>query len=118
MATAVRPVPPHGSEGRYKGTNNGSRPPCRCQVCIRGNRLAGIRRERVRLAGESNLITAQLLAAHIKTLIDSGMSQSAIARAAGVSQTTISYVLHGKIQSCQRSKGERLLAVKLSLIHI
>ncbi|MEV0917885.1 hypothetical protein AB0I93_26955 [Streptomyces sp. NPDC049967] len=109
---STRRTPPHGSEGRYRGTRSGSRPPCRCTTCIRGNRLAGIRRERVRLAGQSNLIPAQELAAHIATLTESGMSQCAIARAANVSQTTISYIINGRIRSSQRDKGERLLAVR------
>ncbi|WP_326768812.1 hypothetical protein OG978_33590 [Streptomyces sp. NBC_01591] len=110
MTAAPRPLPPHGSEGRYKGTQ--LRPGCRCTVCVRGNRLAGIRRERVRLAGQSNLIPVEVLAAHIATLSRSGMSQGAIGRAADVSQTTISYIVNGKLRSCQRSKGERILAVR------
>ncbi|MGW5291549.1 hypothetical protein [Streptomyces bacillaris] len=109
-------IPPHGSEARYKGTRNGSRPPCRCASCVRGNRLAGIRRERVRLAGGSNLIPVPVLATHINTLIDSGMSQCGIARIAGVSQSTISNIVAGKLRSCLRSKGERILAVRPATI--
>lgn len=109
-------TPPHGSEARYKGTRNGSRPPCRCTPCIRGNRLAGIRRERVRLAGESNLTPVPVLAAHVNILIDSGMSQCGIARTAGVSQSTISNIVAGKLRSCLRSKGERILAVRPATI--
>ena len=112
MTTATRKPPPHGSEARYKGTRTGSRPPCRCEKCVRGNRLAGIRRERVRLAGQSNLTPLPVLVAHITVLTDSGMSQCAIGRAANVSQSTISNILNGKLNSCLRSKGERILAVR------
>ncbi|WP_326739103.1 hypothetical protein [Streptomyces sp. NBC_01022] len=113
--STLHPVPEHGSEARYKGTRSGSRPPCRCNRCIRGNRLAGIRRERVRLAGQSNLIPVPVLAAHIKVLQDSGLSQCAIARAAQVAQSTISNISNGKLRSCQRSKGERILAVQAGI---
>ncbi|MEV6737930.1 hypothetical protein AB0N14_13745 [Streptomyces sp. NPDC051104] len=40
------------------------------------------------------------------------MSQALIARHAHVSQTTISYLLNGKIQSCQRAKALGILAVQ------
>lgn len=112
MTTTARPVPPHGSEARYKGTRSGSRPPCRCATCARGNRLAGVRRERVRLAGQSNLTPVPVLAAHLAVLSESGLSQCAIARAAQVSQSTISNIMNGKLRSCLRSKGERILAVQ------
>lgn len=108
----ARTIPPHGSEARYKGTRTGSRPPCRCKTCARGNRLAGVRRERVRLAGQSNLTPVPVLAAHVAVLSESGLSQCAIARAAQVSQSTISNIMNGKLRSCLRSKGERILAVR------
>lgn len=106
----ARPIPRHGSEGRYKGTT--SRPGCRCDTCQRGFRLAQLRRDLVRLKGESNLTSRDVLLPHIKKLADSGMSQSAIARAAHVSQSTISYLVCGKTNSCHRSKGERILAIQ------
>jgi plasmid maintenance system antidote protein VapI len=66
----------------------------------------------VRLAGQSNLIPAPVLAAHIAILAESGLSQCAIARASKVSQATISNIANGRLQSCLRSKGERILAVR------
>lgn len=106
-----RPVPPHGTEARYKGTRFG-RPPCRCKACTRANRLGGIRRERARLAGEDLLIGRDVLLPHIKELQASGMSQALIARHANVSQTTISYIINGRIQACMRAKGLGILAVR------
>lgn len=111
MNTA-NPLPPHGSEGRYKGTRSGSRPPCRCALCTRANRLAGIRRERARAAGEELLISCDILRPHILNLQASKMSQALIARHAHVSQTTISYIISGKIQSCMRAKALGILAVR------
>lgn len=109
--SAARPIPPHGSETRYKGTRFG-RPPCRCAPCTRANRLAGIRRERARNAGEELLISRDVLLPHIEKLQASGMSQALIARLANVSQTTISYVINGIIQSCTRNKALGILAVR------
>lgn len=111
MTTAAKRLPPHGTEGRYKGTRFG-RPPCRCKLCTRANRLAGIRRERARNAGEELLIGRDVLLPHIEVLRASGMSQALIARHAGVSQTTISYLFNGKIQSCLRDKGLGILSVR------
>lgn len=111
---SAHPVPPHGSESRYKGTRSGSRPPCRCKLCTRGNRLAGIRRERARAAGEQLLIGRDILLPHILELQASGMSQALIARHAHVSQTTISYLINGHIESCHRDKALGILAVRPS----
>lgn len=109
--TSRRPIPAHGTEGRYKGTTTG-RPPCRCPKCIRGNRHANARRALVRLQGETNLVPRDTLLAHLKSLTAAGMTQGAIARAANVSPTTISYILNGKLDGCQRSKATRILAVQ------
>lgn len=106
-----RPIPPHGTAARYKGTRFG-RPPCRCQPCTRANRLSGIRRARARNAGEELLISRDILLPHIQELLASSMSQGLIARRAGVSQTTISYLINGKIQSCQRDKALGILGVR------
>lgn len=106
-----RPIPPHGTEARYKGTRYG-RTPCRCKLCTRANRLGGIRRERARNAGEELLIGRDVILPHLEELRASGMSQALIARHARVSQTTISYLFNGKIQSCQRDKALGLLAVQ------
>lgn len=105
----ARPVPAHGTEGRYKGAKN--RPGCRCTICRRGRRHAQIRRDRIRLNGGSNTVPRTILAAHIKTLTDSGMSQQCISRQANVAQATISYLINGRIENCQRAQALRILAV-------
>lgn len=109
--TRTYPIPPHGSEGRYKGTKSGSRPPCRCETCCRGQRRANIRRELVRMNEGGNLVDNTVLQAHLKLLTDSGMTQGAISRQSGVSQTTISYIINGLTRGCQRDKANRLLAL-------
>lgn len=104
-----RPVPAHGSEGRYKGTS--TRPGCRCTTCIRGNRLAGIRRARTRQQTGSNRIDNTILVAHIETLTASGMSYSVIARHADVAHATIGGIMAGHTQATQRARALRILAV-------
>jgi DNA-binding phage protein len=111
----TRPIPPHGTEARYRG--NTSRPPCRCRKCIAGWTKAGQRRQLLRLAGKPASLTQQEVAAvitHIKACIDSGMSQCLIARKAGVAQSTISRLLTQPGTGCLRKQGERLLSVRIA----
>ncbi|MGY0062775.1 hypothetical protein ACWY4P_40620 [Streptomyces sp. LZ34] len=112
MTTRTRQLPPHGDERRYKGTRSGNRPPCRCTKCTRANRIAGARRALSRLNGEELLISRDILMPHIELLRASGMSQGLIARQAGISQSTISYLVQGKIHACQRNKALGILAVR------
>lgn len=113
MTTAVKPLPPHGSQARYKGTK--TRPPCRCRTCIKGWTQAGQRRHLLRLAGKPASLNRDEVAAvvaHIKTCIASGMSQNLISRRAGVSQSTISRLLSNEQTGCLRTQGERILVVR------
>jgi hypothetical protein len=113
VTTVTRPLPPHGTEPRYCGSK--TRPCCRCQRCTRAARLANIRRAQIRAAYGSNTIPRDHLAAHVHELLDAGMSQAGIARAAGVSPTTISYIVLGKLHGCHRDKAVRILAVQPTL---
>lgn len=108
----TRPIPRHGTEGRYKGCKCGCRPACRCSTCIRGAYLANIQRARVRAVHGSNLIDRDVLLKHVTTLKASGMSQLLIGRLAGVSGSTISYIVNGRVSGVQRSKALRILAVR------
>ncbi|MGW5197317.1 hypothetical protein [Streptomyces spiralis] len=113
MTTTAKPLPPHGSQARYKGATN--RPPCRCARCIRGWTQAGQRRQLLRLAGKPASLTRDEVAevvAHIKACTNSGMSQCLIARRAGVSQSTVSRLLSNPQAGCLRIQGERILAVR------
>lgn len=104
------PTPPHGTESRYYGTRK--RAACRCERCIRAAYYANIRRAQGRARYGSNLIDRDPVAEHIAVLLAAGMSQSAIARAANVSVSTISYLHLGKTRSCMREKALRILAVQ------
>lgn len=106
----ARPMPPHGSEGRYKGSK--TRPACKCDTCLRGRRHAQTRRALIRLHGGSSLVPRDQLMPHLTKLLDSGMSQQTIARQAGVAQTTVSYLVRGKVSSTQLANARRLLAVE------
>ncbi|MEU6990304.1 helix-turn-helix domain-containing protein [Streptomyces sp. NPDC046465] len=109
----TRPIPPHGSEARYRGTRTG-RPGCRCNDCVRGQRQAGIARERRLLRGERNMIPRAELLPHIQTLVDSGMSRILIGRYANVAQSTITYLINGRSQACRHDVAARILAVQPS----
>ncbi|UPZ27711.1 hypothetical protein MUK60_07665 [Streptomyces sp. LRE541] len=112
MTTAVKPLPPHGSDARYKGNRTGTRPPCRCKLCTRGHRQADVQRELRRLNGERNLVPIGEVLPHIKMLRASGMSQTMIARQAGISQAVISYITTGRNKTCQTEKARLILAVQ------
>lgn len=111
--TTTKPLPPHGTEARYKGST--TRPACRCQLCVRGWTRAGQRRELLRLAGTpASLAPAEVAAVieHIRTCRNAGMSQCLIARRAQVAQSTISRLLSRDNIGCLRAQGERILAVR------
>lgn len=113
MTTPAKPLPPHGSQARYKGTK--SRPPCRCRTCIKGWTQAGQRRHLLRLAGKPASLNREEVAAvvaHIKTCLDSGMSQCLISRRANIAQSTISRLMSKPNAGCLRAQGERILAVR------
>jgi predicted DNA-binding protein (UPF0251 family) len=109
---STRPIPPHGTQGRYKGTASGSRPPCRCPKCVACASRAGQERSLDRLAGRPRRIDAAPVLAHLHACLTSGMSQGHIARQAGVDQSTISRLLRRPNAQCQRVQGERILAVR------
>ncbi|MFG3660284.1 hypothetical protein [Streptomyces sp. NPDC047706] len=105
-------TPPHGTDARYKGNRTGTRPPCRCTPCKRAHRRADLERELRRQRGERNLVPIEEILPHIRTLLASGMSQTLIARQAGVSQAVISYITTGRNKTCQTDKARRILAVQ------
>ena len=110
--TAIKPLPPHGTDARYKGNRTGTRPPCRCTQCTRAHRRADLERELRRQRGERNLIPREEDLPHIQMLRASGMSQTLIARQAGVSQAVISYITTGRNKTVQTEKARRILAVQ------
>jgi hypothetical protein len=110
VTAAVRREPPHGTDARYKGAR--TRPPCRCTPCTRAHRQADIKRELVRQRGGCNRVPIGEVLPHIQMLLDSGMSQTLIARQAGISQSLISYVITGRNKTVQTAKARRILAVQ------
>ena len=105
-------IPPHGTDARYSGNRTGTRPPCRCTKCTRAHRQADIQRELRRQRGERNLIPIEEVLPHILMLRASGMSQTLIARQAGVSQAVVSYITTGRNKTVQTEKARRILAVQ------
>lgn len=111
MGTTTKPLPDHGTQYRYKGASNGSWPGCRCADCTRAHVRACALRAIAHLAGQPPLYPGEPLREHIALLMNSGMSQSLIARRAQVAQATISYLRRGLTNGCQRDKALRILAV-------
>ncbi|MFI8191432.1 helix-turn-helix domain-containing protein [Streptomyces sp. NPDC085946] len=113
MTTAVRKLPPHGTEYRYRGPKNGSWPGCRCTKCTHAQTRGGKARAVARLRGEGPLYPGTPVVEHIKKLHDEhGMSYALIARRAGVSDATITYLVRGITKNPKREKALRILAVK------
>lgn len=114
MTTAVdRKLPPHGTEYRYRGPMDGSWPGCRCPKCTRAQSRGCKARAVARLRGEGPLHPGGPVVEHIKQLHDKHhMSYALIARRAGVSDATITYLVRGITKNPKRDKALRILAVK------
>jgi len=109
---ATGTIPAHGTESRYYGSKAGTWDPCHCKACARAHSLACKRRRLARQNGAQLLVPREQIIGHLEKLIRSGMSRQLIARRAGVSSSTVGYLLNGRTQSCQLKKAARLLAVK------
>lgn len=111
MSTRTRPVPPHGSEGRYQGTR--LRPGCRCKTCIHGWNKAHQKRALARLEGLPPKVSAGPVTAHIAFLYAGDMTTGQIAHAAHVSPSTIKDHANGLFPTIRRATAEKILAVAL-----
>ncbi|MFF7184665.1 hypothetical protein ACFZAR_05400 [Streptomyces sp. NPDC008222] len=112
MTTATKPLPPHGTEYRYRGPKNGAWPGCRCPKCTHANQRAGKVRRLAHLRDEGPLCPGGPIVEHIEKLHDSGMSYALIARRAQVADATITYLVRGITKNCKRDKALRILAVQ------
>jgi hypothetical protein len=110
MTTASKPLPPHGSQARYKGTVN--RPACHCDRCVAGWTRAGQKRLLARLEGRPASVPAAPVTEHITLLLASDMTTCQIAAAAGVSVSTITVHARGAFPRIHRATAEKILAVR------
>jgi hypothetical protein len=94
------------------GSRRGFQVGCRCFPCRRANNVY----DRAYDAGQLARIPASEVAAHLRTLIDSGWSQRGIADEAGVGATTPWHILTGKNQQVNPRTAAALLAVE-PLVH-
>lgn len=85
---------------------------CRCDPCS----TAEARRSKACRAGLHGRIPADLSAAHLRGLLDSGMARGEISRVSGISDSTVSRILDGHVTSCTRHTTRALLAVQPSTI--
>jgi DNA-binding CsgD family transcriptional regulator len=109
--TGTKTIPPHGTQYRYKG-RPGVWPGCRCTKCTRAHTLACTQRALAHLRGEPPLHPAGPVIAHIRHLNETGMSTDLVARRAGVSPNTLSYLLRGLTKTCRRTNALKILAVQ------
>lgn len=84
---------------------------CRRTECRTADRIYRKRYELRRLAGVPSHIPGPVVAAHLRTLIDSGHTIRAIAKQADVSERAINYILNGQA-NVLRAKALALLAVQ------
>lgn len=106
----TRPIPPHGTPARYKGTP--TRPACRCIPCTRAAVRDDAQRTIDRLAGRPRRVPAGPVAEHILKLREARLSDTQIARAAGIHQTVVGAILGQR--TVARRTAEKVLAVPLS----
>lgn len=109
----TRPLPPHGSEARYKGST--TRPACDCRTCIDGWTRAGKVRALARLNGTPASIPTDDVTRHIQHLYSKGWTAAQIASAAGVNTSTVYDHGQGKFPRIRRSTADRILAVQPGL---
>ena len=110
MTTAIKPLPPHGSEARYQGST--TRPACRCRTCVDGWTRAGQRRLLAHLSGQPPKVPAEPLTRHLQQLYAAGMTTQQIAAAAQVDCSTVRIHAAGKFPAIRRTTADKLLAVQ------
>lgn len=104
------------------GTRRGYRLGCKEECCRSAVRAYRKRYKYLVNRGLTSMVDAAPVRAHVVWLGGYGISQIAIARAAGVPKSTIEWLLHGKpssgrepTQRMRRSNADKLLAVPRSL---
>jgi DNA-binding CsgD family transcriptional regulator len=105
-----RPIPPHGSEARYKGSK--TRRPCHCRPCIDGWTRAGQKRLLGRLEGRPATIPAEPVTRHLASLYAANMTTGQIAAAAKVDHSTVRNHAAGIFLTIRRSVADKILAVR------
>lgn len=81
---------------------------CRCDPCLASGRAYG-KRQRV---GATARIPQEALIRHLTLLAQSGMTDPAIAAAAGIDQTTVMRLRKGQARSARRTTARAIMAVK------
>lgn len=110
MATATRPLPPHGSYARANGSP-GYRQPCPCDTC-RATLLAAKKRYRVsRERGRPGLIDAAPARARLQQLQQT-MSLLQIKDATGCDDCNLRQIIDGSRTQIRRDTLDRILRLK------
>lgn len=116
MTTAVKPLPPHGTPARYRGTRTGSRPPCRCRPCTDAHTRACAARELANLSGRPLRVPAGPVTAHVQFLVGRGMSCTQISIAAGVARATVANAAAGRNLAFNRTIADKIMTVQPRIV--
>lgn len=100
-----RPVPPHGHANRYAYG-------CRCGPCTKAAGRADLERRLDRMAGRPRRVPSAPAVAHIRLLMERGMSMAQIDAASNVPVTTVRRLVNGQA-SVSRVNAEKILQVPL-----
>lgn len=110
MTRKPPPIPPHGTEARYKG--NSAVPGCRCPRCTKAATRATTERELDRIQGRGRRVPSGPSWDHVLLLRAADLNDTQIAEAAGIHQTHVARI--GTRPTVSRITAERILSVPLN----
>ncbi len=113
-ATPTRPLPPHGTYGRYVGRPHTRTPGCRCEPCVTAMRVYSRRRGLLAATGRSLTVDASPVTERLRRLRAAGAGWNQLVAATGCSTSTLSALLHGTRPTIRRTTAQRLLTVRLA----
>lgn len=90
---------------------------CRCRECALANSVYEQRRKRRNAYGRSNLVDAEPVRAHVRSLMAAGMGWKRVCQQAGVAHSSVFSLLYGKsgrpLRRITRANADALLGVQL-----
>lgn len=112
MTTAVRPLPPHGTPSRGRGSQAAGRPSCPCPPCRKAARTYNKQMRYLASTGRSRLVDAAPARDHLRTLIDNGDAISVIAEQLGRPRSTIASLANNPRTRITRVLADQILAIR------
>ena len=112
MTTATRPLPPHGTTSRARGSRFSGIPRCYCQPCRKAERAYTKHRNYLASTGRSVLVDVAAARAHLRYLMDNGDALTVLADQLGCPRGTLASVLNGPRKRVNRSLAGQILATR------